>query len=376
MKELNFSPFPILLNPHKIPQSGIVFHLPRFCNQIFNRKCQDHYNELLSSTKSCLKQCPYGFASEKVNVNQKDLVFTALNIERISDRKKLQKNLHKKDFSPRLNSEHYNRVKEEYVKFLLMNSDLTSTLKDFSDAQFDLNENKELLDNTFHELRKLNQQLKKQTETLSKEIDSYNPNFSRIKYLGLNVFSTSRLISSRLNTYDFSLNPDLALANVKKPTPLFKRFEKVVHCLRVESEHKNVSLYLNGKSYKRINANEVIELLPFLLVENALKYSPKNETVNIRFLESEELLQVRISNWGPRPTDQEINTLTERGVRSANAQDVESGSGLGLFLSNFICEMHNIEMEIKIGTDRKFINNKVYSEFIVDLKCTDLVEEF
>ena len=375
MKELNFSPFPFIVNPTQIPESGIVFHLPKFCSQIFNQNCKNHYHSLISEKKSGVVECPYGFGAERINVNQKTFILTALNVEKSSDRKKLQKNLHKNDFSPRLTEEHYKRIKEEFINFLQMNSDLTNTLKDFSEAQFDLNENKELLDNTFHELRKLNQQLKKQTETLTREINSYNPNYQRIKYLGLNVYSTSRLISSRLNTYDFSLNPDLAIANVKKPTPLFKRFEKVIHCLKVESEHKGVNLYLNGSSYKSINANEVIELLPFLLVENALKYSPKNETVHVKFLESDDLLQIRISNWGPRPTDQEINTLTERGVRSANAKDAESGSGLGLFLSNFICEIHGIEMELKIGSERKYFNNKVYSEFIVDLKCMELIDD-
>ncbi|WP_154859224.1 sensor histidine kinase [Cyclobacterium xiamenense] len=375
MRELNFSPVPFLVSPTQIPKSGIVFDLPRFCSNVFNKKCQDHYIDLVASKKLGAVQCPYGFASEKINVNNKDFILTALNVEKISERKKLQRNIHKKDFSPRLSKESYKRIKEEFANFIQMNSDLTNTLKNFSEAQFDLNENKELLDNTFHELRKLNQQLKKQTETLTKEINAYNPNYQRIKYLGLNVYSTSRLISSRLNTYDFILNPDLALSNVKKPTPLFKRFEKVIHCLKVESEHRGVNLYLNGNSYKRINANEVIELLPFLLIENALKYSPKNEAVNVKFLESEDLLQIRIRNWGPRPADQEVNSLTERGVRSSNAEDVESGSGLGLFLSNFICEMHGIEMEIKIGNERKYLNNKVYSEFIVDLRCKELIDE-
>jgi hypothetical protein len=376
LKHLNFSPFPFLASFGNIPESGNVFQLPRYCGKIFNKTCQKHYKDLSADQSGKLVQCPYGFASEKISANQKEIIITAMNVEQVSDRKKLRRNIHKKDFSPKVKLEHYQRIKTEFVNFLEMNADLTSTIKDFSDAQFDLNENKELLDNTFHELRKLNQQLKRQTESLTKEINGYNPDFQRIKYLGLNVFSTSRLISSRLNTYDFSLNPDLAIANVKKPTPLFKRFEKVIHCLRIESEQRNVNLHINGSSYKKIKANEVIELLPFLLIENALKYSPKNEHVNVKIAETEDQLQIRIVNWGPRPTDQEINTLTERGVRGRNASDIESGSGLGLFLSNFICEMHDIEFVIKIGDERKYLNNKVYSEFIVDLKCTELVEEY
>ena len=76
----------------------------------------------------------------------------------------------------------------------------------------------EILDNTFHELRKLNQELKLQTEHLIYQSNNFSwNNVGDIKYLSQNIFSTSQLISIRLNTYDFGVNPNLSQYEEKSP---------------------------------------------------------------------------------------------------------------------------------------------------------------
>ncbi len=323
--------------------------------------------------KEGIYQCPYGFATDYFRVNKQTVLFTSLNVEKFSDRKKVQKNINKKDFSPRITLDHYNQTKNNFINFMVANIDLTKTINEYSAAKEIVGENKELLDNTFHELRKLNMQLKRQAEKLSFEIDKYNPNYNNIKYLGLNVFSTSRLISIRLNTFDFGLNPDLISNSAKRPTRVFKKIEKVAHCLKIETDERNVSIYLDGNSYNSIEANDVFELLPFLLLENAVKYTPPNETISVKFVESENDLIVRFKNLGPRPEKGEIHRLTEKNIRSChNKVKQETGYGLGLYLASFIAEINGISFELKIEDEIKYIDNEKYSNFIIDLKFKDM----
>jgi hypothetical protein len=370
MKNLIVSPYPYRETIYGEVKNGTFLKAPKYCNRNNNQKCKEFYRTVLKNEG--LYQCPYGFATDFFKINKQSVLFTGLNIEKYSDRKKVLKYLNKKDFSPRITIEHYEETKRNFINFIEANQDLTQTINDYSTAKVEVDENKELLDNTFHELRKLNMQLKKQSETLNYEVDKQNPNYQRLKYLCLNIFSTSRLISIRLNTYDFGLNPELISTTVKKPTRIFKKIEKVVHCLKIASDEENVRIILDGKSFNAIEANDVFELLPFLLIENAIKYTPQNEVVLVKFVENDDSLIVRVKNLGPRPEKEEIPKLTQRGFRSCHVKE-ETGYGLGLYLASFIAEMNDINFQIKIEDEIKYIGNKKYSNFIVDLGFKNMI---
>lgn len=370
MKNLKVSPYPYRETINGEVIDGTFLKSPVFCKRNNTEKCKQFYRKVLK--KEGIYQCPYGFATDFFKIDKQTVIFTGLNIEKHSDRKKVQKNLSKKDFSPKITIQHYNETKKNFIEFIKANSELAQTLTDYSDAKNDIEENKEILDNTFHELRKLNMQLKRQSEKLNFEIDKHNVSYQNVKYLGLNIFATSRLISTRLNTYDFGLNPELISNTAKKPTKVFKKIEKVAHCLKIQSDEEKVRIHLDGNSYNSIEANDVFELLPFLLLENAIKYSPQNEQVSVKFYENDNDLTVRIKNLGPRPESNEIPKLTERGVRSVNVNG-EGGFGLGLYLANFIADLNGIGFDITIDKDIKYISGKKYSDFIVELKFKDMI---
>lgn len=370
MKTLIVSPYPYRETINGEVKNGTFLKAPLHCIRNNNQKCKDFYRKVLK--KEGIYQCPYGFATDFFKINKQSVLFTGLNIEKYSDRKKVQKYLNKKDFSPRITIEHYEETKQNFKSFIEANQDLTQTISDYSTAKVEVEENKEILDNTFHELRKLNMQLKRQSETLNFEVDKPNPNYQRLKYLCLNIFSTSRLISIRLNTYDVGLNPELISSTQKKITKVFKKIEKVVHCLKIASDEKNVRIVLEGKSFNAIEANDVFELLPFLLLENSIKYTPQNGIISVKFFENDNNLTVRFNNLGPRPEKDEIPKLTQRNFRSCNVSH-ETGYGLGLYLANFIAELNDINLQIKIDDETKYIENKKYSNFIVDIVFKDMI---
>ncbi|MEQ8304855.1 MAG: ATP-binding protein [Cyclobacteriaceae bacterium] len=371
MKPEKVIPFPHLVNEIEIPKNGYIINTPVFCERTFNHKCVDHYKTLLLGEKA--KCCPYGFGSDILKVGKKKIVITGLNVIGISDKKIIRRNLHEKDVSVQFAKAKYERVKERTVDLLGPLYQLQEKSEEINKNEVFINENKDLLDTTFHELRKLNAQLKRQSELLNQEVEGYELDKERIKYLALNVFNTSRLISIRLNTYDFLLNPELNALAIKKPIRVFKKIEKTIHCLKVASDQKSVRIGIRGTSHKRVNANDLFELLPFLLLENAMKYSPKGNEVEVKIVETyDDQIHVRISNLGPRPEDDEIDKLVEKGFRSSKVNGIESGSGLGLFLAQAICDLHSISMEIKIGEQRTFVNQLAYSDFAVTLRMNAL----
>ena len=140
-------------------------------------------------------------------------------------------------------------------------------------------------------------------------------------------------------------------------------------CLHNFRKKRNVRVDLIGSSVSSFKARSIIEVGLFIIIENAIKYSPDGERVSIIFNESERDIEVRFQNWGPRVYPKEMTKLTERGYRAETVikiGDVE-GSGIGLYLLQKICDANNIKLSIKSGDDMKNLSGWIYKPFIVTL---------
>lgn len=232
------------------------------------------------------------------------------------------------------------------------------------------------LDNTFHELRKINKQLKSQVESLIFQSDISTPNeidIEKINYFSKNIFHSSQLFSIRLNTYDFTLNPEIPLREEKTKMCVHRKFTKISYHLREYAYNKNIRINISGESYGFINGNDVFELLPYLLLDNALKYSMPNKNIEVNFDEIGSQLSVTIKSFSIRPDNHEINNLKVRGYRGRNTEGVQ-GQGIGLYLADAICHLHNIDLTFKIGDNKYYdhTNNDIaYSDFYAILKFND-----
>jgi signal transduction histidine kinase len=373
MKPESIIPFPHLVNEIEIPLDGNAFPTPVFCKRTFNHKCIAHYRQILANGQT--DTCPYGFGTDVMIIGKKRIVVTALSVSGISNKKLVSNKYSSKDVSVHLTREQYEAIKNKVIGDLKSLYEFAEKKEEVETRGGVISENQELLDTTFHELRKLNTQLKRQAELLSQEIEGYNPDTNKVQYLVLNIYSTSRLISIRLNSYDFLLNPELNAETIKKPTRVFKKIEKVMHCLRLASDEKGVRINLKGTCHRTTSANDLFELLPFILLENALKYSPRNDDVEVKIVDTkDDEIHVKITSRGPRPNEDELDKLFEKGFRSKRVEGIESGSGFGLFLAQAICELNSISIEIKVGDQRTYINQIAYSDFIVVLKMKAVVE--
>lgn len=145
-------------------------------------------------------------------------------------------------------------------------------------------------------------------------------------------------------------------------------------CLSARNKRINVSV--NGESRTLIRALEVFDLLPFLILENAIKYSNKNSDVTIEFHENKKSLSVEVANYGPPLNTEDQVNIFNRGYRGINAKDfTPEGTGIGLYLAKAIADAHNVDL--KIFSNSTTINDRgtILSEFIVTLKFQDLIKE-
>jgi signal transduction histidine kinase len=367
-------PYPYKLFPSDSLSDGVVFQVPCFCRQNCSSNiCRKFYEENCNSIG--IKQCPYGFAVEVLRLGNNTVVFSCLNVEIISDKKSVQKRLRDKDYLPRIPYDSYKQSKSSIRSLVEEASDFYQQESNFKITKASYDEKTEMLDDTFHELRKLNQQLKPAAERLILELDHFDgEDPSQIEYYTRQLHATSQLISIRLSTYDLSITSDFSVFEKKGPIAIYKKFDKVSKLLEVQANERHLKIIRKGESFRSCLANDLVELIPYLLLDNAIKYSMCYNTITVIFEEGLNHLIVIVKSLSQRPDKKEIPHLKERGFRSKNNSKEVGGKGLGLYLADLICINSDINMDITIGNNisEDFAGQK-YSDFVVRLDFSNIL---
>ena len=244
----------LYLFPFKLSSTGEVVDgtmqpFPSFCrSQCKTKKCLEFYDSIKGGKGS--HKCPYGFAVIVEEIGGVLVTFTGLDVVGLSDKKVVQKRINKKDYVPRL-------TKEQYSYMLKKMKDSVATLEEYYThkqttllAADDYQSKIDTLDNTFHELRKLNVRLKATVERLVLQLDI--PDYQHDTHLlktAKDVFAASQLITIRLSTYDLILNPGSSLNYARSPLPIYKKFDKVARLLDYQAQENGTFICIKGSSY-------------------------------------------------------------------------------------------------------------------------------
>jgi two-component system OmpR family sensor kinase len=95
---------------------------------------------------------------------------------------------------------------------------------------------------------------------------------------------------------------------------------------------------------------DLLGLAMYNLVENALKYSSPNDSVEVRALEDGKAVVVEVADSGGGIASDDLSKIFEELYRGANARSTE-GSGLGLALVNRIILLHGGQIDVRSRQD-------------------------
>ena len=95
---------------------------------------------------------------------------------------------------------------------------------------------------------------------------------------------------------------------------------------------------------------DLLALAVYNLIENALKFTSGEETVEVRALEDGRMIVVEVADSGPGIPPDELSKIFEELYRGANARGIE-GSGLGLALVQRIVELHDGRIQVRSRQD-------------------------
>lgn len=227
---------------------------------------------------------------------------------------------------------------------------------------------KEVLENFLHEVDELNTIIKYSAELISK---SSKGKFNKplIVHHSQIILENSYLLSTQYDIVNYILNPDLVTIEKLGKRNLYGKFEKACLSFKRLMKSKKIKLNFTGNVKTLIDSYPVIDTLPIILLDNSVKYSPKDSEIDIEFDESPKYVSVSISNLGPKIGDDEIDKIFYRGYRGKMTENSDiPGKGLGLSFFKDICRIHNANYKIKRGERSFSLNGIEYSKFIIEIQ--------
>lgn len=333
-------------------EGSIIKAMPQ-CDKKYNIGGCKKFYERLDNKEDGLYMCPSGYTVYKRTVEGECIFYCGMRVKNYCDRKK--------QFTQQDTIDNFILSQELFVKILKADDEMRRL-----DAQ--LFQEKEIHKDLLHDIRKLDGLVKnKAEEIIATYNDASNDNVYDILQRVRNIQAMEELISCKYSVYDLVSNIDILNVVNKNMISIYKKFDKARYIL-FDYRGKGITINFEGETEYTYNGSLIyFDILPFLLLENAVKYSPPNREVKVSFIEINGTLRVSVDSLGPYCPKEEIPFLFAKNYRSSGAQRViNEGNGIGLYLVKQICDQHGIEIDIETEHTKR-INGIDYGYFTVNL---------
>lgn len=292
-----------------------------YCKKCFvnNDKCKAFYSKLKDSEPLSIHECPFGYCA----VSSLFTIFTGIKLKGLYSSKKVESNARGKDSSSIVDKE-----------------DLMAVLKDICNLENEVL-NKNIYVQTIHDIKRASSSFSDKLDEVIQEGKYKEDPVLRDLLDGFDFIGT------RLDYHDFSLGKQNNLALGAYRVNLVKIGVKLSKMLKYRSEPKQVKIINNSDGCSNIHIiadSKIIYVLFFVLVDNAIKYSPINEIIHIDYSDYDnDKILVAFNNKVSTPlSEDDVINLFRPGFRGSNSLN-ETGTGVGMSIVKNIIDIYNLD---------------------------------
>lgn len=192
-----------------------------------------------------------------------------------------------------------------------------------------------------HDLRRIGASQAAAASEAKRFMEMIPPNVDESVARVNNMTELQRLLSLRLEMADdVFLREDLSdYVEIRKNKRIFAEFTKIQMAFMPLAIEKGILFQHVGSSYGLSLVPEFFAIVPFAIIDNAVKYAPRNSRIYLEFIEENSTISVNVRSKGPSISPDELSRLFQRGFRTRSAvHSSTQGSGLGLFIVRRIIE--------------------------------------
>lgn len=330
-------------NKEKI-EEGDVYTSHTYCQKNSKTdRCRNFYKMI---TEPGFYTCPNGYTTFVSSIGLANNIFyTSLLIQGSYDKKKLKGR-----------SDNKNKFSKDEISRLL--GLFEAQQRQTQNTEKTVEDEANLIRGILHEVRRLSREINSQRTELLRNVINED---EKVSALVDNIYATSQLISIRIDSYELYKNPSAITSAIQSRIPVYKRFDKARFIIGAQAKAKKININFSGESHFTIEGFEIFDLLPYIILDNAVKYTQCGMEVNVIFDDNKRI--VTIQNIGPQVPRNQLENLFEKGFRGQNSKTVE-GNGLGLYMAKQIADLHKIKCYTRSSDTINFhLDNIPYSEF-------------
>ncbi len=340
-------------------ENGIEIGICDFCkkNVYTNIRCIEFYKTIYMD-KVGFHTCPYGFTAYVFRDEENSIfIFTGCRVK---------EEYNPKLADPKVKISTWTELKNTVITKSKMVTYVDLYLK-YNDSITKYEKHRKFAEEIFHDLRKFNSQMKTNAEKIFLKARS-KKNLDIIMADTKNLNAACNFMSLRLNCYDFAYNESLMGETQKISHNLYKVFDKVRMCLSEQQSKKYCHIKFDSPpNFMDIMAHDCIELLPYIFLDNALKYSKQGEPIEVSFFDSIPTFRIKIKSYSLFVCEDEEAKICNRGFRGSNAiKNTSEGMGIGLYTAKKICDLHGISLNISVS-NKKVEKEAVYCNFEIEI---------
>lgn len=197
-----------------------------------------------------------------------------------------------------------------------------------------------------HDLRQLSGTIYHAAEEGIEALRTNDSSTARVRFE--NIIASQTMLRIRADALDFTGNPNVSLDKIA--VPIFRRVDKVVRSFMPYALKKRLAIRLEGRSFRETTGPDVFEIIPFTLIDNAVKYSPPNSEIRVRVTDFFNETEVIVQSMGPRIESTELRKIFERGYRGVHAKiSGRPGSGIGLHMAANLVSQFSGQLTVEVG---------------------------
>ncbi len=178
-------------------------------------------------------------------------------------------------------------------------------------------------------------------ETLSKE--------DREKYLKTVLSSSQRLSTLIAQLFEYSKLEAKQIEAKKEPFFIAELAQDIVVKYQILTKEKNIDLSLNMPAQLPMVFADLglVERVIQNLMDNAVKFTPKNGKITLHLTASQEQVEIKIADNGPGISEEEQSYIFDRYEKAAHKNAKNTGAGLGLAIAKKILDLHDATIKVQ-----------------------------
>ncbi len=169
--------------------------------------------------------------------------------------------------------------------------------------------------------------------------DTEIPEEEKNGYLDIIIEESERLTKLSGNILLLSKIENQTAPEEKSVYNLTEQLRMTVAVMYQQWNEKNIEIVFEGEDLKVFGNRELLSQIWVNLLDNAIKFSPENESIYINVIEENDRASVSIKNYGCTLTQEDIPRIFEKFYQGESSK-TSLGNGLGLSMAKKIAELH------------------------------------